>query len=453
MRKLFIAVVAAAAATLAVTAGSRFTGVWNGELHVGAARLPIVFNVADSAGISEATLDSPMQGVYGIPAEMTESGDTLNLAVPMLAVKYIGVKSEESIVGTFSQQGYEFPLTLNPGPYVPQRPQTPRPPFPYNVQEVEFINPADSACLSGTLTLPYSYQMSRPGTVPAVVMVTGSGMQNRDEEIFNHKPFAVIAHALALNGIASLRYDDRGFGRSTGEVENATTATFASDASAAIDFLKSQQKAFGKIGILGHSEGGSVAFMLGGAGKPDFIVSLAGPAVSGDSILYVQNERVLRGMGLTDVQIKEYIEGLSMVISHIAVGNAGGGKNSIDLTAERFPNLSAEMLENLKSIASQNNPWMNFFVSYNPQSDIANTLCPVFALNGTLDLQVDAEMNLAALRRNLPANDKTLIKSYPGLNHLFQHATTGMLDEYGSIDETISDEVLADIVTWINHLY
>lgn len=445
MRKLLLAV-AASVAIIAMTADSRFVGVWNGELSVGANRLPIVFNVADSAGMIAVTLDSPAQGVYGIPAEMAESGDTMRLSVPMLAVKYSGVKTDDAIVGTFSQQGYEFPLTMNHGPYVPQRPQTPRSPFPYNVQEVEFVNPVDSTRLSGTLTVPYSYQLFKSGSIPAVVMVTGSGLQNRDEEVFNHRPFAVIAHALALNGIASLRYDDRGFGRSTGEFGNATTATFASDASAAADFLRSQKKAFGKIGVIGHSEGGTIAFMLAAKGEPDFIVSLAGPAVSGDSILYAQNERLLRGMGLTETQLKEYTEGLSMVFSQMAGGKKGG---ALDINADRFPNLSPELLENLKSIALQDNAWMKFFVGYNPQTEIAKISCPVLALNGDLDMQVDAEMNLAALRRLLPENDRTVIKAYPGLNHLFQHAATGMPGEYGLIDETISEEVLADIVKWI----
>lgn len=448
MRKLFLAV-AAMAVAVGMMAESRFAGVWNGVLSVGASRLPIVFNVADSAGILAVTLDSPAQGVYGLPAELVESGDTMRLSVTMLAVKYSGVRTDDAIVGTFSQQGYEFPLTMNFGPYVPQRPQTPQPPFPYNVQEVEFVNHVDSARLSGTLTVPYSYQMSKPGTVPVVVMVTGSGQQNRDEEIFNHKPFAVIAHALASNGIASLRYDDRGFGRSTGEFGNATTATFATDASAAVDFLKSQKKAFGKIGVLGHSEGGTIAFMLAAKGEPDFIVSLAGPAVAGDSIMYAQNERLLREMGLTETQLKEYIEGLSMVFSKMACGDK---EQLLEINAERFPDLSPELIENLKSIASQDNAWMNFFVSYDPQPEIAKISCPVFALNGGLDIQVDADINLAALRRLLPENENTLIKSYPGLNHLFQHATTGMPGEYGLIDETISEEVLSDLVRWIRNL-
>lgn len=448
MRKLFIAV-AAMAVAVGMMAESRFAGVWNGVLSIGANRLPIVFNVADSAGILAVTLDSPAQGVFGLPAELAESGDTMRLSVPMIAVKYSGVRTDDAIVGTFSQQGYEFPLTMNFGPYVPQRPQTPQPPFPYNVQEVEFVNPIDSARLSGTLTVPYSYQMSKPGTVPAVVMVTGSGQQNRDEEIFNHKPFAVIAHALASNGIASLRYDDRGFGRSTGDFGNATTATFATDASAAVDFLKSQKKAFGKIGVLGHSEGGTIAFMLAAKGEPDFIVSLAGPAVAGDSIMYAQNERLLREMGLTETQLKEYIEGLSMVFSKMACGDK---EQLLEINADRFPDLSPELIENLKSIASQDNAWMNFFVGYDPQPEIAKISCPVFALNGGLDIQVDAEINLAALRRLLPENEKTLIKSYPGLNHMFQHATTGMPGEYGLIDETISEEVLTDLVRWIRNL-
>lgn len=451
MRRLFIVVVASIMA-LGVVAESRFAGIWNGELRVGPNRLPIVLNISDSLGLLNVTLDSPAQGVTGIPTESSESGDTLKLAVPMLGVKYTGVKSGDAIVGTFSQQGYDFPLTLDAGPYVMERPQTPRPPFPYNVREVEFVNPADSALLSGTLTLPYTYQLCKPGSIPAVIMVTGSGLQNRDEEVFGHKPFAVIAHALALNGIASLRYDDRGFGHSTGNADGATTATFASDADAAIGFMRSQEKAFRSVGVLGHSEGGAVAFMLGAEAKPDFIVSLAGPAVSGDSILYVQNERILGGMGLTELQLKEYLDAFSTVISQMSADDEMSGSRAVDIDSKSFPNLSPEMKENLEALASKWNPWLDYFVKYDPASDIRSIVCPVFALNGELDTQVDARMNLAALRRLLPNNDKTVVKSYPGLNHLFQHASTGLPDEYGSIEETISEEVLADIVKWIKEI-
>lgn len=281
------------------------------------------------------------------------------------------------------------------------RPQTPQPPFPYQTEEVTFTNTEADATFAGTLTVPANAKC-------VLLMVTGSGLQNRDEEIFGHKPFAVIADCLAHNGIATLRYDDRGFGESKGgNPAYATTQDFADDAAAGIAWLR-QSGRFQQVGILGHSEGGTIAFMLGGKGLVDFIVSLAGTTVSGDSILLEQN-RALYGELVKDLTIDDI-------------------RNN----------------PQIKQI-----PWYQFFVTYNPQDDIASITCPVMAVNGEKDIQVPAAMNLNALRRTLPANKHHLIKSYPDLNHLFQHCETGMPDEYEAIEETFSEDVLNDIATWI----
>jgi hypothetical protein len=254
------------------------------------------------------------------------------------------------------------------------------------------------------------YDKSAKQQPTVVLFVSGSGQQNRDEELMNHKPFLVIADYLARQGIATLRYDDRATGKSVGgDVKNATTADFMRDAAAGIAFLRSKN-AFGKVGIMGHSEGGSIAFMLGGRQQVDFIVSLAGPAVKGDTLLAAQSNRILQLSG-----------------------------QPATMTVEKYR----------QTAASASLPWLDWFNDYDPSGDIRQISCPVFALNGDRDCQVISTLCLPALKQLLPASKKHLIKEYPGLNHLFQHCTTGLPDEYAQIEETVSPEVLQDIATWI----
>ena len=278
-------------------------------------------------------------------------------------------------------------------------------------EEVMFPNATDFATLAGTLTWPVGYDQKQKPIV--LLLVSGSGQQNRDEEIFDHKPFLVIADYLARQGIATLRYDDRDTGKSVGgEVKNATSEDFMRDAAAGLDFLRSRQ-AFSQVGILGHSEGGLIAFMLGAQKKVDFIVSLAGPGVKGDTLLAAQGNRILSLSG-----------------------------QSADMTVEKYR--QEEAVHQL--------PWLQWFIDYDPSTDIRQTCCPVFALNGDRDCQVISSLNLEAIRRLLPTTKKNLVKEYPELNHLFQHCTTGLPTEYGQIEETISPEVLHDISKWIKSL-
>lgn len=245
-------------------------------------------------------------------------------------------------------------------------------------------------------------------------MVTGSGLQDRDETVFDHKPFAVIADRLAHNGIASLRYDDRGVGKSTGDNSSATTLTNASDAEGAISYLKGTGK-FSKIGVLGHSEGGSIAFIEGAKRMADFIIAIGAPAFKGDSIVTAQVNRALADNGSSErISVTDYREKL---------------KPQID-----------------------SNPWLAFFIDYDPTDDISSTKVPVMALGGELDVQVPAKTNLQRIETLLPKNKKNIVKSYPGLNHLMQPAKTGQITEYREIETTISDEVLVDMVDWINSL-
>ena len=383
-------------------------GDWMGKLNLGPQSLTIVLHVnCNAQGDVECILDSPDQGAKGIAVETDYcSSDSISVSLASLALSFQGKLKGDEIVGTFTQ-GLSFSLILKRGEEKLNRPQNPVAPYPYKTEEVAFKNVADGATLVGTLSYPIGY---KKGKTPVVLMVTGSGQENRDEEIFDHKPFLVIADYLARHGVATLRYDDRGFGKSTGrDVEHATTLDFMRDAASGVDFLRTS-KQFGKVGILGHSEGGSIAFMLGAKGKVDFVISMAGVGVKGDTALTAQANKILE------------LTGQSM----------------------RYSTHQYRMNAIIKR-----SPWLNFFIDYDPSADISKTLCPVMAINGSRDIQVISSLNLAGIKAHLKPNPKNIIKEYPSLNHLFQHCQTGNVLEYRMIEETISPEVLEDIVRFI----
>ena len=416
--KKSIIIILCALVTLTVQAQVNSTtallGSWSGKLKVGAMSLTIVLHLEQADGYVKVSLDSPDQGAKGIPGYKEYlSDDSVAVKVESLGATYRAQLKDGKLDGTFSQSGMSLPLVMTKGVLEVKRPQMPKAPYPYETEEVTFRNDADSATLAGTLTWPVGYNKKSKQKPIVVLFVSGSGQQNRDEELMNHKPFLVIADYLARQGIATLRYDDRATGKSVGgKVKNATTADFARDAAAGIDFLRSK-KTFGKVGILGHSEGGSIAFMLGGQKKVDFIVSLAGPTVKGDTLLTAQSNRILTLSG-----------------------------QNANMTIEKYRQTAATM----------NLPWLNWFNDYDPTNNIRQIRCPVFALNGDHDCQVISTLCLPALRQLLSPSKKHLIKEYPMLNHLFQHCTTGLPDEYGQIEETISPEVLQDIAQWLNSL-
>lgn len=401
---------------LALSAAGLFaqgiSGVWNGELNLGTTKLAIVFHFEDG----KCTMDSPDQGAFDIPADVEFiSADSVSVSQKDMDAKYHGRLSDGKIKGRFSQRGLSLPLDLVPGNRVLSRPQTPAGPFPYKTEEVTFTN--GEATLSGTLTFPEGWNGRKK--VPVAIMVSGSGLQNRNEELFGHKPFLVIADYLARRGIATLRYDDRGAGASKGDAANATTEDFMEDAIAGLNMLKDTRK-FNKIGVIGHSEGGEIAFMLASRKQVDFLVSLAGPGVQGDSILLLQNINALRKAGYPMTPTKEQIR---------------------------------------ESIKAQKNPWLDFFIDYDPLVDIREIRVPALILNGEKDTQVEAAVNVPTIEKNLPrgrkgnyVSKKTKVKVYPDLNHLFQHCFTGQAEEYKLIEETISEEVLSDIAAWIRKL-
>lgn len=441
--KRYILTAAIALATGCMAAAP--AGSWWGKLSLGVrGSLRIVIDLATDPvdGRMTATLKSPDQSDRVIPASVDFcSDDSIAVSVAQLGAAYRAHVTDGRMSGTFSQGGASFPLDMIPGDGSYARPQTPTAPSGYTAEEVRFVNHAAGDTLAGTLCVPDG----ATGSTPVVLLVTGSGLQNRDEELAGHRPFAVIADRLAREGIASLRYDDRGFGESTGNGTSATTYDFASDASAGTAYLRSLDR-FGSVGVLGHSEGGTIAVMLAGDddanAAPDFIISLAGGIVPGRDILITQNRKMLVLAGYSPEIADTYCSALNDLWS----GTAATATDTSALPQELRTNLLMIPMHTAKS------PWTKTFLALDPSEYIRNIKCPVMAVNGTLDCQVDAADNLGALDRLLPADTRRNIVTYPGLNHLLQPAITGMPDEYPSIAVTIAPEVLDDITAWIKRV-
>lgn len=412
---------------LGITLAFSQNGIWSGDLEVQGTKIPLVFHLDEE----NPTVDSPSQSVKGIPIQIEKEAPVgITISIPAIGASFKGVNAGNKIMGKFTQSGMSFPLTLVPGEKQNLRPQTPTPPYPYTQEEVSFSN--GDAVLKGTLTLPEDYSKK----TPVVIMVTGSCLQNRDEEIFEHKPFAVIADAMARNGIASLRYDDRGFGESTGDAVNCTTEDLMKDALSGINLLRSR---FEKVGVLGHSEGGTIAFMLGADKKVDFIVSLAGMVVSGKETLLDQNRLLLSQAGYPQAVVDDYCDLLKLAFD--------GDKDIVKkLEASSIPTeLKQNLLVGLEQLKT---PYMQYFLTTDVRNGLGKVTCPVLALNGKKDTQVFYENNLGVLNNSLPSNKSNKVMALDDLNHLFQHCQTGSTLEYATIEETISPKVLETITQW-----
>ena len=418
-------------------AASTLSGSWRGVLAIGQYKMPIVFNFAGDGESLKCTVDSPSQGVKGLPANILYiSSDSISVSCESVGATYSGRIAGNEITGIFRQMGVALPLTLSPeDSAVEHRPQTPKAPFPYTVIDTVFTS-VDGTTLAGTLTLPILTGVAK---APAVVMITGSGAQNRDEEILEHKPFAVIADYLARNGVASFRYDDRGTAASRGDFKTSTTYTFKDDAASATNFVHTFPM-IGKVGALGHSEGGTIAFMLAGEGKCDFVISLAGMAVSGKELEMEQNKQALAGAKISDAERENSLKLVDLYFDDIIAG-----KSDIDVDRiVKDNNLAVPdaIVASIKQSSRNRIPWFDTFLTIVPAESLAKIKCPLLAINGDKDTQVSASSNLEVIKENVPQADVRLM---PGLNHLMQHAVTGAVSEYYDITETISPEVL-DII-------
>ena len=458
---------AVAAAQEPETAPADFVGTWQGTLEVGGVQLRLRFVVAETEDGLGTTLFSLDQGNAEIPvAETTVSGDTISMSMPMIAASYRGTLAgdgeDRKITGTFTQSGQSFPLVLEPAPddeAAPRRPQDPEEPFPYLAEHVTYPNPEGGHTLAGTFTRPAS-----GGPFPAVILISGSGPQDRDEALMGHRPFLVLADHLTRRGIAVLRYDDRGVGESTGNFAAATSEDFASDALAAVAFLRTRDDVDpDAIGLAGHSEGGLIAPMVA-VESPDvrYIVLMAGPGVSGERILYAQAALIARAGGASEEAIAQNRERQRAIFDVLKsepdperAGDALGdivrsGLESAGAQAGAGDDASMEQAVTAQ-VQQVNNPWFRYFLTYDPAETLARVTVPVLAINGEKDLQVPYEENLreieAALRRG--GNAHYEVHALPDLNHLFQHAETGAPGEYGEIEETWSVDAMELIAEWI----
>jgi pimeloyl-ACP methyl ester carboxylesterase len=443
----------------------QIAGSWQGVLNTGNGELRLVFNISVNEDLSlKASLDSPDQGAMDIPlGEISLKEDSLRIEAPIVNGYYIGkITSESTMEGEWHQSGLSLKLDLErrEEAIVLNRPQEPEPPFPYMEEEVSFQNSEQGFSLGGTLTLPEG-----DGPFPAAILVSGSGSQNRDEEIFGHKPFKVIADHLTRRGIAVLRYDDRGVGASGGNPAESTTRDLAGDARSAIEhLLKRSDIDHSNIGVIGHSEGGMIAFMLASSHVDiAYIVSLAGPGVDGKTILLDQSDHITRLSGANNAILEDNRNVMSGVYE-IMIANESyevWKEETLDFTnkfySERLIGDYSEAdiesgKENLlASIPEPAYAWMRYFVMFDPTPLFESIKCPVLALNGEKDCQVLPEQNISAIENGLAdagnIEAKTMI--LPGLNHLFQNCETGLPNEYGIIEETFDQKTLDMMSEWI----
>lgn len=450
------------------------SGSWQGALAIGAAKLRLVFHFERQGVGYRAKIDSVDQGAKGIPvSKVTLTGRELVVEVAAVAGRYEGTldAAGKRLKGTWTQAGNSLPLELvkAKAEELPslRRPQTPKPPFPYAQEEVSIrhgggqLSPVGSITLAGTLTRPKG-----EGPHPAVVLVTGSGPQDRDETLLGHKPFAVFADHLTRRGLAVLRYDDRGVAKSTGDFASATSFDLAQDAEAAWRFLRQQTGIDpARCGILGHSEGGLIAPLVA-ARQPQvaFVVLLAGPAVDGRAILELQTQKIAAAAGADPARVARDAK-LSAQLYDVLLGEgelAARRAEAERLLVEYIRTVPPAELGGLdpatvakQRVASLTSPWFMAFLRHDPGPTLRQVKCPVLALNGELDLQVDPGQNLPVLARELEAGgnpDYTLVK-LPKHNHLFQRCQTGAISEYSRIEETCSPLTLRTLAEWLRRRF
>lgn len=447
------------------TEEKKYESIWEGKLNISSMSLRIVLKIIkNDDGSINAFMDSPDQGVKDIPVTSTSiTDDSLKFDIGMIGVSFNGKIEKDSLVavGNFSQAGMNLPLNLKKVEKATEiaRPQTPQKPYPYNEEEVVFENKSANIKLAGTLTFPKEEKK-----FPVVVLVTGSGAQDRDETVFNHKPFWVIADYLSRNGIAVLRFDDRGIAKSEGNFAAATSVDFVTDALAAVEYLKSRNEIDKtKIGIIGHSEGGMIAPMTASSSSDvSFIVLLAGPGMTGKNLLLLQNRLIMKSQGADDEEINrtKQEEVYNIIIkesdSLIAIKKLEGLYN---LTLSQMTDEEKNKPENSKEAFEREikillSPWFRFFLKFDPRPYLENVTVPVLALNGEKDLQVPPKENLSVIEEALKSagNKNYKIVELPGLNHLFQHCKTCTIPEYGQLEETFSPDALKIIGEWIRDI-
>ncbi|HVA46903.1 MAG TPA: alpha/beta fold hydrolase [Pirellulales bacterium] len=448
------------------SAAKSIAGAWEGTLKVGDVKISLVINLTEAAaGGWSGTLDAPDSGRKGVPIDdITIKTDRINLTLKDVPASFEGDLNNEwsQMKGVWKQGGQRFNVTFqrigNVSHVAHKRPQEPQKPYPYSKEEVAFENKTDGARLAATLTLPKGV-----GPFPAVMLITGSGPQDRDETLFGHRPFLVLADYLTRRGIAVLRADDRGIGRSTGDFTQSTPEDFARDTFAGLEYLKARQEIDRKrIGLIGHSDGGTVASLVASKSTDvAFVVMMAGPGLKGDELAYSQAALMLKVAGASRAQIDKSRELQTQLIAVIQ-------RETDDITAEaelrrvldaHFASLSAaerKAAGDLGALADAQvknmlSPSFRFGVTYDPTPTLLKVRCPVLALNGEKDIVVASRENLMAIEAALMAggNQQFTIRPLPKLNHFFQTCETGSFGECSSIEETLAPVVLEVIGDWI----
>ncbi|WP_026704170.1 alpha/beta hydrolase family protein [Flavobacterium soli] len=436
-------------------------GQWFGTIEIQGTKLNLIFNIRKDSNGYAATMDSPEQGVRGIPINTVSfQSPNLKMGIEIAGIEYNGtLKASNEIIGTFSQGGANFPLNLIQNKDVKKRPQEPTE-FNYYVENITFQNKKDNISLGGTLTLP-----SKEGKFPVVVLISGSGAQNRDSELLGHKSFLVIADYLTKRGIGVLRFDDRGVGESKGDRNIATTKDFATDVSAAVEYLKTRKEVnIKKIGLIGHSEGGIIAPMVAANSKDiSYIVLLAGTGIPGDELLIQQTYLVGKAAGMSEEELKETQADNAKIYDIIKTEkNLETAKQKLTAIIQAsFDELPADQKpsqEEINTVISQQigmiaSPWFQYFVTYNPSLILKDVKCPVLVLNGEKDVQVPSKVNTQAIKNALEkgGNKKVTVVELPNMNHLFQECVTCSVDEYEKIEQTFSPIALAQIGDWITN--
>jgi fermentation-respiration switch protein FrsA (DUF1100 family) len=432
------------------------TGDWHGTLKSSGPEFRIVIHISKGEnGALKGTFDSLDQGAKGVPlTSVTLDGANFKFTITVASVSYDGKINADTISGTWSQ-AQSLPLEFKRGPFeasspardsARRRPQTPVKPYPYKEEEVSYDNTVQNVHLAATLTIPPG-----SGPFPAVLLITGSGPQDRDETLpFQHRPFLVLADYLTRHGIVVLRADDRGVGKSSGDFAAATTADFATDTEAGIAYLKKRPEVNAhKLGLIGHSEGGVIAPMVAARNADvSFIVMMAGPGVRGDEIIPAQLTAIMEagGAGKQEAEKAAADERELLLLSEHENDDAVIQKKIRELSNGRTSEAQADA--QTKQIRSR---WYQYFLQYDPATALEKVKCPVLALNGEKDRQVPASQNLPAIRKALETSGNTHfeVDELAGLNHLFQTAKTGSPMEYAEIEETISPVALEKISGWI----
>jgi len=429
---------------------AQIEGTWSGNIEIPNNNLPLVIHIKNQNNELKAAFDSPNQGAFDIPIpEINFTNNVLTFKFPAMLISYEGKLENNLIKGTFTQSGQSFPLNLSKGEFKINRPQEPKAPFGYKTEDVKFLNKKDNIKLAGTLTMP-----NEGGKFPAVILIAGSGANDRNEELFNHKPFMVIADYLTKNGYVVLRYDKRGVSESEGDFSQATTLDFATDAEAGIDFIKTLKNVDqNKIGIIGHSEGGMVAQMIAAKNnKIDFVISMAGPGIENDKLMLIQKKQIEKNLGYNEDEVNDNqkLFGNIYDIMKKNISNEEAEKE-IRTLLKNNPKFKDSDENDLKSLTQlPHSVWFREFIKYNPENNLKKIKAKTFVINGEKDVQVTSKVNLDGWKKGLAHNKKASFKSYPNLNHLFQESETGMPNEYGSIETTIEPYVLEDILNWLN---